>query len=608
MAIQPIRIVIQGIDKFSSTIGQSQKRIEKFGKSMSRVGRTMTAGLTLPIVAFGASAVQSTTKFETAMNKVEALTQASTGQMNQMRSVAKKLGMETQFSASEAADAMGFLGMAGWQTNDILKGTPHLLNLAAASQTELARTADIASNIMGAFGIEASETNRVADILAATTASSNVNLEMLAESFKDAGPIAKVAGASLKDTAVAIGFLGNIGIQGSKSGTALKNMFTRLASPVGKAAGLLEDLGIKVSDAEGNMRPYANILGELSGKMVNLGSQQKIAVLDELFGKRVIAGASALTNDITKVNSGFKQLSQALSNVDGRAQSMAETMMKGAPGAFKRLTSAWEGLMIAIGESGLLNAVAVIVEKLVVGIRKLAGVSPRLMKLGVIFAGVVAAIGPLLMILGPIVVLVAKLSGAIASAGGVIALLSNPIGWVIAGIVALTAVIVAMKTKFGLSMKSMFAGLMFLSGPIGWIVAIFIKNWSKILPFLKLIGIGFVVLGKLAMYVLWPVFKLLEVLGGILGWVTGLLLDLLSVLTRLVLPKWLEQKIGLTPGETAENFQAESIAGRAGVVNKNENETKITIEDRAGVNLKTETQKGTVDTQVMRGLGFQGAY
>jgi TP901 family phage tail tape measure protein len=609
MAIQPIRIVIQGIDKFSSTIGQSTKKIQKFGKDVSQVGRKMTMGLTIPIIALGAQVVNTTTNFEKSMNKVEALTQATTEDMLKMRDAAKSLGITTQFSASEAADAMGFLGMAGWKTNQILLGTPHLLDLAAASQTDLARTADIASNIMGAFRIEAKDTGMVADLLAATTASSNVNLEMLAETFKDAGPIAHAAGVGIRDISTAIGFLGNIGIQGTKSGTALKNMFTRLASPESKAAKILKHFNVVTEDSMGNLRPYADILTDLSGKMADLGTAEKLKVLDAIFGKRVIAGAAALTEDITKVNSGFRDLSNALSNTDGRAKKMAETMLKGAPGAFKKFTSAWEGMVIAIGESGLVEAIAGILTKLTGLIRKIADTNPEILKMATIFGAIVAAIGPLLMIIGPIISGFGALMGAIASAGGVIALLSNPIGWIIGGILALVGAIVLMKKKFGMSIKSMISGMLAFAGPIGWIAILFIKNWSKMLPFIKLIGLAFVGLGKILMYALWPVFKAFEFWGEQLEWITGMVLDLFSALTRLVLPKWLEEKIGLTPaGDTTQggtNLSADEIAGRSNIVNKNVNENKLIIEDRAGVNIKPDEQNGILDTEVLRGLGFQ---
>jgi len=249
-----------------------------------------------------------------------------------------------------------------------------------------------------------------------------------------------------------------------------------------------------------------------------------------------------------------------------------------------------------------------LVTGLVKVIRHVALLSPTFLKVAAIFAAVIAVIGPLILIIGKLVLAVATVSGWIASAGGMMAILTNPIGWVIGAILLLIGVIVAMKKKFGMSIKSMGMGLLAFCGPIGWVVAIFIKHWSKVLPFLKLIGLGLKAFGGLLLIILWPVFKVLELFGDLLGWVTGKVLDLLTSLARLVLPQWLQDKIGLTPEETGQNSNAEQLAGRAGAVNKNENSTKITIEDRAGVKLRTETEEGTLDTEVERGLGFQGAH
>jgi len=607
MAIAPIKIIITAVDDFSKTLGKNQRALQKFGGGMKSAGRAMSLGLTLPLVALGASAIKTSTEFERAMNKVEALTQAGAQGMKDMRDSAKKLGIETQFSASEAADAMGFLGMAGWKTNEILEGTPHLLNLAASSQMDLARTADIASNIMGAFRIEARDTGKVADILAATTASSNVNLEMLAETFKNAGPIAKTAGASIKDLAVAAGFLGNIGIQGAQAGTALKNMFIKLATPGGRAAQILDHFGIKVADAAGNMRPYADVLTDLSGKMADLGSQKKLMILNELFGKRVIAGAAALTDDLKGVNSGFRELSASLSNVDGRAKSMADTMLKGAPGAFKMLASAWEGFQIAIGESGLLEWVTELLTKLTMFIRKIANLNPNILKMAVIIGAVVAALGPMLVIIGSVISAIGSIGGAIAGAGGAIAILSNPIGWFVGAILGLIALAVAMKTQFGFSLKKVAMGFLVLSGPIGWITAFFIKNFSRFLPFLKLLGLGFMLLGKLILFIFWPVFKLFEMIGGVIGPLFDMIMSLIEAITRLVLPKWLEKKIGLTANgdETTTPAAGDLVAETGGVIkSKNENTTNIKIENRTGAEITTDTEQGEVNLDVDRGLAF----
>lgn len=602
MAIQPIRIVIQGIDQFSSTINQSQKKIEKFGQGMSKIGQAMTLGLTLPITTFGVSTLKTAANFEASMNRVQVLSKATSGQLEAMQKQARHLGATTKFSASEAGDAMGYLAMAGFSAEKIMGAMPGTLALAAASGMDLAATADIASNVLTGFNLKAEKMNRVADVMASAMSSSNTNVEQLGQAMKFVAPVAAGMNISIEETTAAIGMLSNAGIQGAMAGTNLRQMLSMLAKPTNETARALARLKIPKSeliDATGNVKGIIPVIAALE--------RQGATTTDmlEIFGSKVGPAMIALM----KQGSGpLKKFTQDLQGAGGTAQKIADVQTKGLAGQLKNLKSAFEELQLAIADSGLLNWVTKLVTKLTAFTGKISKISPAFLKIGVIIAGVVATLGPLLAILGSVISGIASLSGAIASAGGVVALLSNPVGWVIASIMALVAVIVAMKQKFGMSIKSIGAGLLALSGPIGLVIAIFKKNWEKVLPFLKLIGLMFVGLGQVILYALWPVFKFLEKFGELVGWVSGLVLDLLTSLAKMVLPDWIKNKIGLTPVEEGKTADAGILASRANVVNKNENETKITIEDRAGVKLRTETKQGTIDTEVMRGLGFQGAY
>jgi len=601
MAIQPIRIVIQGIDQFSSTIAQSQKKIENFGKGLSQVGKKMSVGLTLPIVAFGTSTIKTAADFEKAMNRVQVLTRASEDQFNSLRNQAKDLGRTTVFSAVQAGEAMSYLAMAGFSTDKIIGAMPGTLALAAAGQMEIARTADIASNILSAFRLDASEMNRVADVLAYTMSNANTNLEQLGEAMKFVAPVAAGMNIPIEEVAAAIGKLSDNGIQGAMAGTNLRMILAQLASPTKELRRVFSTLKIpkdEIIDATGNVRGFTRVIEALEKSGAT--TEQVLSA----FGSR--AGPAVL-NLMGSTSQAMSKMTKDLQSSAGTAETIAKKQTEGWAGQMLLMKSAIEALQNEIAEAGVLEFLTELLSKLTDFIAQLSELNPEILKWGAIIAGVIAAIGPLLMILGPIITGIAALSGWIASAGGVVALLSNPIGWVIAAIVALIAIVIAMKAKFGMSIKSIGAALLTLLGPIGWVIAIFIKNWNKVLPFLKLIGLGFKALGSLILYILWPVFKVLELFGDLLGWVTGKILDMLSFLARLVLPKWLEEKIGLTPAENSQNSEAQNLAGRAGVINRNENETKITIEDRAGVKLRTETKQGTIDTEVLRGLGFQGA-
>jgi len=291
--------------------------------------RDMTTNMSAPIAAFGGLTLKTAVDFEASMNKVEALSGETGNSLKAMRDMAEKMGSSTAFSASQAAGAMGFLAQAGWKSNQILASTPALLDLAAASGSNLADTADYASNIMGAFKISAEGASRVSDGLAATTSSANVDLAMMAETLSQSAPIANAYGMSLENTAAAIGMLGNVGVQGSNAGTALKNIMLAMANPAGEAGKMLDYLGVKTQDAQGNMIPMAKVLAEFSSGISKLGQGDQLRAIDTLFGKISLAGATEL---ISQAQSGALQnYADSLMNVEGRAKSMANTMMKGAP-------------------------------------------------------------------------------------------------------------------------------------------------------------------------------------------------------------------------------------------------------------------------------------
>ncbi|MEH6630161.1 MAG: phage tail tape measure protein [Halopseudomonas aestusnigri] len=417
-----IKAVIRAVDQFSPVMKRMSANMKVFGKSTQKFGKSATAGMTAPIVAFGAVTLKSAVDFEKSMNRIEALS-GETGQgMERMRQLALNLGSSTAFSAKQAADAMGFFAQAGWETNQVLAATPAILDLAAASNTDLARSADIASNIMGQFGIPAKEASRVADVLAATTASANVDMEMLAESFSKTGTVAKTYGLTLEDTAAAIGLLGNVGIQGSIAGTAMKNAMLAMVNPVGDAGKMLKYLGVATTDAEGNLLPLADVMTDFANGIGSLGSGDQLKAIEMLFGKISLAGANELMN---QAKSGkFQEYADSLKNVEGRARSMAEILLKGAPGAMARFTSSFEGMTLAIASSGLLDWFSEILVTVTGFFTTVSKSSPTLLKWGTILAIAAAAMGPLLFGLGSIMVMASLITAPILIATAVIAALA----------------------------------------------------------------------------------------------------------------------------------------------------------------------------------------
>lgn len=311
-------------------------------------------------------AVETAANFEAAMSKVQAITRSNSSEMQALTENARMLGETTQFSATQAADAMSYLGMAGWNANQIIAGMPGLLALAAAGGTDLARTADIVSDDLTAFGLSADQAGHMADVFAVTVTRTNTNVEMLGETMKYAAPVAKAFGASMEETAALAGLMANSGIKATQAGTALRAGFLRLAGPPKKATkamqelgmsmsditaqqqetkAALESLGISMSDTNGP-RKMSAILTELRDKTADLGQEEKLATLKMIFGTEAATGWLAVLDAGPET---FNDLVDQMENCDGEAQKMAETMMNNAKGALIQLKSAMEGLGISVG-------------------------------------------------------------------------------------------------------------------------------------------------------------------------------------------------------------------------------------------------------------------
>lgn len=412
-----------GVRKMGTAWKLAQRRTEGFAKAskkvgnkMKNIGGSMTKGVTAPVAAFGALTVRTAVNFEKSMNKVSALTGATGSDLENMRKLATKLGSSTAFSASQAADAMAFFGQAGFDANEILSATPATLSLAAAAGHDLAGTADILSNIMGGFGMKAKEAGKASDYLAFTAAKGNVNLEMLGETFKDAGPAAFAAGNKFQTVAAMTAKLGDAGIQGSKAGTTLKQMFNVLSGPTTRVKKILQELGVKAVDpATGKLRDMSHILLDMNKSFQGKGIKgaKKLAVLNEIFGARAVAGSAVLLEAVNKIDpvtgkatNSVEALAKAMDKDGvGAAKRMAKTMQKGLGGAFTSLGSAFEGVQLSImeldfGGKTLSKRVVEIVGKITAFFQSLSSTNKGLLKTIVIFAGVAAVLGPVLLAFG----------------------------------------------------------------------------------------------------------------------------------------------------------------------------------------------------------------
>lgn len=304
--------------------------------------------------------------FEAVMSKVKAITVSDDKAMQQLTATARELGEKTMFSATQAGEAMTYLGMAGWNSQQIMAGMPGLLNLAAASGTDLARTADIVSDDLTAFGLSAEHAGHMADVFAKTSTKTNTNVEMLGETMKYAAPVAHAFGASLEETAALTGLMANSGIKASAAGTALRSGFLRLAGTSAKSTKAIEEMGLSLSEATAQQeearaalaslgiamddtngpRKMGAIVRDLADKTKDMSKEQRLATLATIFGTNA---ASAWVAVIDQGPDALDQLTKELENSDGAAAAMAETMQNNARGAMIRLQSATESVAISIG-------------------------------------------------------------------------------------------------------------------------------------------------------------------------------------------------------------------------------------------------------------------
>ena len=324
-------------------LGQAGEMIENAGGKVADVGKTLTTHVTVPIVAAGTAAVKTAADFDSAMSKVAAVSGATGDELEALRDKAREMGAKTKFSASEAAEAMNYMAMAGWKTQDMISGIDGIMNLAAASGEDLATTSDIVTDALTAFGLSAADSGHFADVLAAASSNANTNVSMMGETLKYCAPVAGALGFSCEDTAQAIGLMANSGIKSTQAGTALRTIMNTLAGDVeicGDAIGTVE---IATTSADGSMRELNDILADCRTAFSQLSESEQANAAQALVGKNAMSGFLALMN---AAPDDIEKLSGAISNCDGTSLQMANTMQDNLSGQLTILMSQLQELAI----------------------------------------------------------------------------------------------------------------------------------------------------------------------------------------------------------------------------------------------------------------------
>ena len=440
-----------------SKIDVAGQKMEAVGNSIAGAGKKMM-GVTTVIGGVGVAAVKTAADFDSAMSQVAAVSGATGKDFDALRNKAREMGAKTKFSATEAAEAMNYMAMAGWKTEDMLSGIEGIMNLAAASGEDLATTSDIVTDALTAFGLSAKDSGHFADILAAASSNANTNVSMMGETFKYCAPIAGALGFSAEDTAEAIGLMANAGIKSSQAGTALRTIMNNLAGDVKISGKAIGDVTIATTNADGSMRDLSDILADCRSAFGSLTESEKAQAAESLVGKNAMSGFLALMN---AGEGDIEKLSSAIENCDGSAEKMAMTMQDNLTGQITILKSQLQELAISFGDI-LMPAIRSIVSKLQGFVDKLNGMDEGTKRTVVTIALLVASIGPLLIIIGTAISKIgvamqgfvklangiSKLKVAVQGGAGVLGKLGAALGGISAPVLAVVAVIAVLVAAF----------------------------------------------------------------------------------------------------------------------------------------------------------------
>ena len=457
------------------------------GAKMQTVGDGMTSAgkkimpVSGAVAALGAVSVKTAADFDASMSKVAAVSGATGEDFDKLRDKAREMGAKTKFSASEAADAMNYMAMAGWKTEDMLSGVEGIMNLAAASGEDLATTSDIVTDALTAFGMTAKDSGHFADILAAASSNANTNVSMMGETFKYAAPIAGALGFSAEDTAQAIGLMANAGIKSSQAGTSLRAIMTNLSKDFTISGKAIGDVTIATTNADGSMRSLNDILADARVAFSGLSESEQAAAAKSLVGKNAMSGFLALMNaapsDIEKLEGAISTCSDEVDGYSGAAEKMAAVMQDNLSGQLTILKSQLQELAISFGDA-LMPIIRKVVSVIQAFIDRLNGMSEGQRRVILIIGAFIAALGPFLVILGTVISKVGiamqafakfapvfvKAAGAAKKAGGAMGILgkavsfiASPIGIIVAAVAVLVAAFIHLwrtNEKFRKSMTA----------------------------------------------------------------------------------------------------------------------------------------------------------
>ena len=429
---QGLETAINSLQGYGSRL---QGSMDSIGKKLTSAGKKLTTKVTLPIVGIGTAAVKTSMDFEAAMDKVASLSGAQGENFDRLRDKALEMGAKTMYSATESAEALQYMALAGWGTEDMLNGLEPILKLAGAAGMDLGTASDIVTDGLTAMGLSAKDAAHFADVMAVKMSKSNTDVNQLGEAFKYVAPLAGAMGYSIEDLSLALGLMANAGIKASQGGTSLRRVLQNLSDPTDKVAGAMEDLGISMFNPDGSAKSLYDLMVELRESMRGLSEEEQAMYASTIAGSTGLSGLLAIVNASDK---DFNNLTDAIYNANGAGMEMYDTMTNNLKGSVTELMSALESLMISMGD--LLVPLIKDVVKMIQGwVEHLNSLDETQKQQIIQVALVVASIGPLITIIGklftsistvvkfvqaltanPVLILVAAIAAAIGGLVGTI--------------------------------------------------------------------------------------------------------------------------------------------------------------------------------------------
>jgi TP901 family phage tail tape measure protein len=400
--------------------GGAEQNVQGLADKLRNIGGAMSLAITTPLVGIAAAAGMATAEFEQSMNTMQVVSGATAQEMAALQQEALRLGAETSFSAGEAAQGMLELAKAGLSTEQVMAAIGGTLDLAAAGGLSVGQAAEIAANAVNTFGLEAGDTVRVADMLAAAANASSVEVTDMAQGMTMAGAVFAANKVPIEDLSTAIALLGNNGIKGSDAGTSLKTMLMRLTAPTTEAAGVMNRLGIQVYNADGSMRQFEDIVGQLESSTSGLTDEQRNLALTTLFGADAIRAANVLIAEGSTAYAAMKnQVTEA-----GAAGLVADSKLKGLAGAIEYAKGSIESALIT-AFLPFTDASANMIRQAADLVTMFTSLPEPVRNAALAFAAVLAAAGPVML--------------AISGIGAVLGFILSPIGLLVIGVAALAA-------------------------------------------------------------------------------------------------------------------------------------------------------------------------